>query len=52
VWRAGSSDEAADTRPSLSWDGGTLYFGSGRAGGEGDSDLYVTTRERVTGSNG
>ena len=35
---------AADTRPSLSWDGTTLYFGSGRAGGEGDSDHYVTTR--------
>lgn len=35
---------AADTRPSLSWDGTTLYFGSTRAGGEGDSDHYVTTR--------
>ncbi len=35
---------APDTRPSLSWDGTTLYFGSGRAGGEGDSDHYVTTR--------
>jgi hypothetical protein len=39
---------AADTRPSLSWDGTTLYFGSTRAGGEGDSDHYVTTREQVT----
>ncbi len=37
----------AETRPSLSWDGTTLYFGSNRVGGEGDSDLYVTTRERV-----
>jgi Tol biopolymer transport system component len=35
---------AADTRPSLSWDGTTLYFGSTRAGGEGSSDHYVTTR--------
>jgi len=35
---------APDTRPSLSWDGTTLYFGSGRPGGEGDSDHYVTTR--------
>jgi WD40 repeat protein len=43
---------AADTRPSLSWDGTTLYFGSTRAGGEGDSDHYVTTREKLTGSLG
>ena len=40
---------AAETRPSLSWDGTTLYFGSARAGGEGDSDHYVTTRERLKG---
>jgi hypothetical protein len=38
---------AAETRPSLSWDGTTLYFGSNRAGGEGDSDHYVTTRDRI-----
>jgi Tol biopolymer transport system component len=41
---------APDTRPSLSWDGTTLYFGSGRAGGEGDSDHYVTTRAALGGS--
>jgi Tol biopolymer transport system component len=35
---------ASETRPSLSWDGTTLYFGSNRTGGEGDSDHYVTTR--------
>jgi Tol biopolymer transport system component len=34
----------SDTRPSLSWDGTTLYFGSTRTGGDGDSDHYVTTR--------
>jgi Tol biopolymer transport system component len=34
-----------DTRPSLSWDGLTLFFGSSRPG-EGASDIYVTTRER------
>lgn len=34
---------AAETRPSLSWDGRTLYFGSTRPG-EGSSDIYVTTR--------
>jgi Tol biopolymer transport system component len=39
---------ASETRPSLSWDGTTLYFGSNRTGGEGDSDHYVTTRERLT----
>jgi hypothetical protein len=35
-------------------DGTTLYFGSTRTGGgaEGDSDHYVTTREKLTGSDG
>jgi hypothetical protein len=41
---------AAETRPSLSWDGTTLYFGSTRPGGEGSTDHYVTTRERLLGS--
>ena len=36
-----------DTRPSLSWDGLTLFFGSTRPG-EGMSDIYVTTRERLS----
>jgi hypothetical protein len=40
---------AAETRPSLSWDGTTLYFGSNRPGGEGDADHYVVTRERING---
>jgi hypothetical protein len=40
---------ASETRPSLSWDGTALYFGSNRAGGDGDSDHYVTTRERIHG---
>lgn len=35
---------SSETRPSLSWDGTTLYFGSNRAGGEGDSDHYVSKR--------
>ncbi len=34
---------AAESRPSLSWDGRTLYFGSSRPG-EGSSDIYVTRR--------
>jgi hypothetical protein len=40
---------ANETRASLSWDGLTMYFGSNRAGGEGMSDIYVTTRERSKG---
>jgi hypothetical protein len=31
-----------ETRPSLSWDGTSLYFGSTRVGGQ--SDVYVTVR--------
>jgi hypothetical protein len=41
----------ADTRASLSWDGTTLVFGSARAGGEGSTDVYVTTRVRINGSD-
>lgn len=37
---------AGETRPSLSWDGTVLYVGSTRAGGEGASDIYVSTRNR------
>jgi Tol biopolymer transport system component len=44
------NSSASETRPSLSWDGTTLYFGSTRAGGDGDSDHYVTTRERLNGN--
>lgn len=36
------NSEFGETRPSLSWDGTTLYFGSTRVGGQ--SDVYVTTR--------
>jgi hypothetical protein len=38
---------AAETRPSVSADGTTLYFGSTRPGGEGSSDHYMSTREKV-----
>ena len=38
-----------ESRPSLSWDGTRLYFGSTRAGGEGASDIYVTTRQQARG---
>lgn len=42
---------AAETRASLSWDGTRLLFGSTRAGGEGATDVYMTTRERLNGSH-
>jgi len=42
-----NSSAGAETRPSLSWDGTTLYFGSTRPGGEGSTDHYVTTRQRT-----
>ncbi len=38
---------AAETRPSLSWDGTTLHFGSTRPGGEGSTDIYKTTRQSL-----
>jgi WD40-like Beta Propeller Repeat len=44
-----NSADGAETRPSLSWDGTTLYFGSTRPGGEGAADHYVTTRSRQAG---
>ena len=42
---------AAETRPSLSWDARTLLFGR-MPGPEGMTDIYISTRERVTGSGG
>jgi hypothetical protein len=38
-----------DLRPSLSWDGTSLYFQSPRPGGSGLADIWVTTRTRLTG---
>ena len=41
---------STELRPSLSFDGVTLYFSSNRApGGRGSQDIYVTTRDRVHG---
>lgn len=37
-----------ETRASLSWDGLTMVFGSTRVGGEGSTDIYMTTREKFT----
>jgi hypothetical protein len=38
---------ALDARPSLSFDGRSLYFHSGRAGGLGGNDIYVSTRTKL-----
>ncbi|HEX5970643.1 MAG TPA: hypothetical protein VFY85_01885 [Gemmatimonadaceae bacterium] len=38
---------SAETRPSLSWDGTTLYFGSTRSTGE--ANIYVSSRDQLTG---
>jgi hypothetical protein len=35
-----------ETRASLSWDAQTLYFGRAP---EGSTEIYVTTRDRLTG---
>jgi hypothetical protein len=40
---------ALEGAPALSWDGTELYFLSGRAGGFGGNDLYLSTRTKVTG---
>lgn len=42
------NSSASETRPSLSWDGTRLYFGSTRPG-EGMSDIYVATRQQARG---
>ena len=42
---------AGETRPALSWDAQTLYFGRA-PGPEGMSDIYVATRANVAGSVG
>lgn len=42
---------AGETRPSVSWDGTSLVFGSTRPGGEGSTDIYITTRQPLTGGS-
>ena len=40
-----------DARPTLSRDGLIMLFGSNRSGSEaGLSDIYMTTREKLTGN--
>lgn len=43
------NSEAGESRASMSWDGTMLVFGSTRAGGEGSSDIYVSTRQKMGG---
>jgi Tol biopolymer transport system component len=38
---------ASETRPSLSWDGTTLYFGRAPGGAPPATDIFVATRERT-----
>lgn len=40
------NSSAGESRASFSWDGKTLVFGSARPGGNGGSDIYVSTREK------
>jgi Tol biopolymer transport system component len=42
---------AMEARATLSRDGLTMFFGSNRAGTQGGSDIYVTSREKLTGDN-
>jgi Tol biopolymer transport system component len=44
------NSSAADQRSAISWDGTELYFGSTRPGGLGSQDLYVSTRNKITGN--
>jgi hypothetical protein len=37
----------SETRPSLSWDGATLYFGRALPTDPGTSDIFVSTREKI-----
>lgn len=52
------NSSASETRPSLSWDGKTMVFGSTRTGSEvgmnglPSNDVYVTTREKIPGNGG
>jgi Tol biopolymer transport system component len=42
---------AGESRASLSWDGSIMVFGSGRPGGEGMADIYVTRTEKLRGGD-
>jgi len=44
------NSSATDARATLSRDGLTMFFGSGRVGGDGLSDIYMTSREKLKGN--
>lgn len=44
-----ANSTSSESRPSLSWDGSSLYFGSDRPTGEGGADHYVITRQVYPG---
>ena len=46
----GINSAGNESRPSLSWDGTTLMFGSTRAGVEGSADIFMSKRTKVTGN--
>lgn len=48
---AAVNSAANDTRASISGDGKRLTFGSTRPGGEGMSDVYVSTRDKLRGKD-
>lgn len=48
---ASVNTEFVDRTPWLSADGRTLLFSSNRPGGVGDSDIWMSTRERLDGSS-
>ena len=41
---------ADDGAAALSWDGQTMIFFSTRSGGYGGKDLYMSTRQKLTGA--
>jgi len=45
----GINTAAAETRATFSWDSSSIVFGSTRPGVEGAADIFITTREKVTG---
>lgn len=45
------NSSAIDGGPALSFDGTELYFMSGRSGGSGNQDIWVSTRQKLTGSD-
>jgi hypothetical protein len=44
-----TNSSSVDGAMALSWDGTTLYFFSNRPGGFGGNDLWVSTRNKLTG---